>query len=332
MTIGSGLGGFVGIAPETTYGTYVAPTRFHQMSKVDLKKVKTTVQGGGLAGGALVQPGSRRVVTTRAAAGGLDVEVVNTQMGLLLNHLMGGTVTPAQQAATTAYLQTHALADNIGKSLSVQVGIPDRSGTIRPYSYTGVKVLAGEFSCGVDNLLTSSFTLDGMDVSEVQAAASPAYPAGQAPRHFGEMSVLLGTFGAEAAVTGVKKVDVKIERPQDTSSFYANGLGTKAEPIMNDFVKITGSIDVDFANKADFADRFASDASTSMILQWQGPIIASTYHQLFSVAVPMTFFDTDSPTLTSNGGVVSTTYNFVGEYDGTHPPATISYMSTDTVL
>ena len=38
-------------------------------------------------------------------------------MGILLQHIMGGTVTPVQQAATIAYLQTHPLADNVGKSL-----------------------------------------------------------------------------------------------------------------------------------------------------------------------------------------------------------------------
>lgn len=331
MTVGSGIGGFAGYAPETTYGTYVAPSKFLQVQKSDLKKVKTTAQGGGIAGGSLVQPGARRVVTSRAAAGGLQFEVPTSGMGVLLNGLMGGTVTPVQQGATTAYLQTHALADNIGKSFSLQNGIPDRSGTIRPYSYTGVKVLDAEFSCQVDGLLQANFNLDAQDVDESKAAATPAYTAGIMPFHWGQLAVKMGTFGAEAAVTGVTKVSCKIERPMDTSAFYANGGGTKAEPITSDFVKITGSIDVDFATKADFADRFASDSSTSLLLTWTGNIIASTYAYTFGIAVPMTFFDGETPTLQSNG-VVSTTFPFVGLYDASHAPATITYMSTDTAL
>jgi hypothetical protein len=45
-------------------------------------------------------------------------------MGLLLQALMGTTVTPVQQVATAAYLQTHTLADTAGKSLTIQKGVP----------------------------------------------------------------------------------------------------------------------------------------------------------------------------------------------------------------
>ena len=37
MAIGSGLGGQFGVAAETTYGTYVPPAHFLEVSKVDLK-------------------------------------------------------------------------------------------------------------------------------------------------------------------------------------------------------------------------------------------------------------------------------------------------------
>lgn len=215
--------------------------------------------------------------------------------------------------------------------MSIQNGVPDRSGTIRPYSFTGCKVLDAEFTCQVDGLLQCNFNFDANDVSEAQAAASPSYTAGILPFHWGQLAVKLGTFGAEAAVTGVTKVACKIERPQDTNNFYANGGGVKTEPIMNDFVKITGSLDVDFATKADFADRFANDTPTSMVLSWTGPIIASTFAYTFSINVPMTFFDGETPTL-QNNGVVGTTYPFVGLYDASHSAVTVTYMSTDTTL
>jgi hypothetical protein len=153
MAIGSGLGGSFGIVPETVYGTYVAPTRFHEVNKANMKKVKNTVQGGGLAAGRFAQLGSRRVVTTQAGTGSVEMELPSKGFGILLNNLFGGTVVPVQQSATAAYLQTHPIADNVGKFLTLQSGIPDTTGTIRPYSFIGSKITAIEFSCGVDELV-----------------------------------------------------------------------------------------------------------------------------------------------------------------------------------
>ena len=99
MAIGSGLAAQVGYAPEVTFGTYVAASRFADATAVDLKKVKNTAQGGGYAAGRLVQSSARRVVTTQAAAGTLAMEVTTAKMGILLQHIMGGTVTPVQQAS-----------------------------------------------------------------------------------------------------------------------------------------------------------------------------------------------------------------------------------------
>lgn len=144
MAIGSGLAAQIGFAAESTYGTYVAPTRFLEFNKADLKKVKNTVQGGGLAAGRFAQLGSRRAVTSEAAAGSVEMEVINKGFGLLLAHLLGSSATAVQQGGSTAYLQAHTLGDNFGKSLTTQVGVPDLTGTVRPYTYKA-------FALGVDS-------------------------------------------------------------------------------------------------------------------------------------------------------------------------------------
>ena len=89
MAIASGLAAQIGVAAESTYGTYVAPTRFLEYNKADLKAKKNVVQGGGLAAGQVAQLGSRRVVTSVSVEGGFELEVANKGMGLLLAHLLG---------------------------------------------------------------------------------------------------------------------------------------------------------------------------------------------------------------------------------------------------
>jgi len=331
MAIASGLAAQIGVAAESTYGTYVAPTRFPEYNKADLKKKKNVVQGGGLAAGQIAQLGSRRVVTSESVEGGFELEVANKGMGLLLAHLLGSSATPVQQGATAAYLQAHTVGDNIGKSLTIQHGVPDLTGTVRPFTFKGCKLSGAEFSCKVGEPLTMSLDVDGRQASEVETLVAASLATGVAPFHWAQMSVKLGTFGAEAAVSGVKGFSVKFDRGMASERFYAGAGGLKAEPIMNDWLKVSGSLDVDLVNKADFADRFAADSATSLVIEFVGPLIASTYYQTFRIKVPMVFFDGDTPTV-DGPDVTSGGYPFVAQLDGTNPLVSIDYISTDTTL
>jgi len=331
MAIASGLAAQIGVAAESTYGTYVAPTRFLEYNKADLKKKKNVVQGGGLAAGQIAQLGSRRVVTSVSVEGGFELEVANKGMGLLLAHLLGSSATPVQQGATAAYLQAHTVGDNIGKSLTIQHGVPDLTGTVRPFTFKGCKLSGAELSCKVDELLTMSLDVDGRQASEVETLVAASLATGVAPFHWAQMSVKLGAFGAEAAVSGVKGFSVKFDRGMASERFYAGAGGLKAEPVMNDWLKVSGSLDVDLVDKADFADRFAADSATSLVIEFVGPLIASTYYQTFRIKVPMVFFDGDTPTV-DGPDVTSGGYSFVAQLDGTNPLVSIDYISTDTTL
>lgn len=334
MAIGSGLAASIGFAAESTYGTYVAPTRFLEFNKEDLKKTKTTVQGGGLAAGRYAQLGSRRVLALAAGEGGITCDVPNKKFGLLIAHLLGSTATPVQQAATTAFLQTHELGDNAGMYLTCQKGVPDTGGTVRPYSFVGGKVTGATFSCALNGMLMADLDFDFKDVSEAESLAAPSYTTGTAPFHGGQMVVKVGTYGAEAEITGIKKTTVKFERPMADSRYYAQSTGfpaTKLEPIMNDYIKITGSLDADYVTKADLADRFASDSSTSLVIEWIGPTIETTYKETFRIRLPLVFLNGETPTV-DGPDIVSNSFPFVAQHDGTNAPITIEYQSTDTSI
>lgn len=331
MSIGSGLAGSLGWVPEVTYGTYVAPTKWAEATSVQLQKVKNTVQGGGPRAGAYGRRGSMRYVTTKAGGGTIAMEVQSKRMGHLLNGLMGGTVTPTQQAATTAYLQTHSLADPTGLFYTFQSGVPDLGGTVRPYTFLGSKITAIEWTCGVDQVLTMSVTVDSRDVTESETLATPSYATGVNTFHFGQMGVKLGTYDSEAAVDGVRSMTLRIERPSRIDRYYANASGLKAEPKINDWVNVSGSVEVDYITKGDWADRFASDSSTALMWEFIGPAIESTYYETIRFRVPMIHLDGETPTV-QGPDIVSTTFPFVGSDDGTNAIAQILYTSTDTAL
>lgn len=335
MAIGSGLAGSAGMAPEVTYGTYVASTRWAECTKVALKKSKQTATSKGLAAGRSVPLASRRVLTTKAGGGSIDLEVANKGLGILFNAFFGGTVTPVQQGATAAYLQSHNLSptvDNAGKFLSIQAGVPDLAGTVRPYTFLGSKVTALEFSCGVDELLMCTATLDCRDVDEGQTLVAPSYLTNTRPRHFGEGTVkVAATLGAVAAIQGVRKLSVKFERPMDTGRYYFGNGGLKSEPVSNNFVVISGQIDHDYVDKTIFADRYTADSQFSLVWEFTGPLIASTFFETFRITIPAAFLD-DGPPDVEGPDVVKTSYKFSGLYDNTNNPGLLEYMTTDTTL
>ncbi|MBA2951587.1 phage tail tube protein [Streptomyces himalayensis] len=328
MAIGSGLGAQLGISAESTYGTFVAPTKFIEFTKESLVLKKTTAQSAGIAAGRLLALSSRRVLTRKEVSGSIDLEVTNKAMGLLLQALMGTTVTPVQQAATAAYLQTHTLADTAGKSLTIQKGVPLTSGAVTDKTFLGCKVTGAEFACEVGGMLTGSFEFDGKDCDEAQVLASASYPS-MSPFHFGQMAVKTGTFGAETARDGVRKVSVKIERPQAVERFYAGQAGLKKEPISNDQVKITGNLETDYVDTV-LDDLHTSDGATSLVWEFVGPLIASTFFETFRITLPAVRFD-EGPPVVDGFDVIKPTYNFTALYDGTNQPK-IEFMSTDVTL
>lgn len=329
--IGSGLGASIGFAKESTYGTVVTPVKFPEMETWPHERRPNFVQGGGLAAGRMLKPSSRYVLVSRD--GGLTgtMEVPSKGFGFLLENLMGSS-TIVQQGATAAWLQTHVLGDNKGKSLTIQSGVPDQGGTVRPYTLPGSKMVSMELSCGFDDpRLMANMTFDSQDYSEATALAAPSYSTGIVPRQFAEMGFKMGAVGAEAAVSGVKKVTLKIERKMNTSLQYANGGGKKAEPILNDWADVSGTFEVDYVTKADFADRVPLTGSVSVIWEFVGPLIASTFFQTFRVKMPATLIESGDPQV-DGPDVVNATYNFVVDDDQTNVPVTIEYMSVDTTI
>lgn len=330
MAIGSGLGASVGVVGETTYGTYVAPTRFFSAKSFQVKRVQNVTPTTGVAAGR--QAPLDEVVTTTAASGQIQVDVLRKDFGLLLAHLMGSTASPVQQAATAAYLQTHTLGDTYGRSLTLQGGFPNAAGTVVPKTALGCKITQAQFSCTVNGLVEATFDFDAKSYTEAQSLAAPSYTASNAPFHFGEMAVKLGSFGSESSVQGVRTANLTISRPMATDRFYAGNAGAKAEPVLNDFAVVSGTLEIDNVTPADFNDRFTGHTSTSMVIEWVGATaIASTYFPTLSFTMPKVYFG-DGVGEVTGPDLVKASVPFAAFLDATNGLVIAKYMSTDTAV
>lgn len=330
--VGSGIGASLGIAAESTWGTYVAPTRFTEFETESVVWKPTRTMGKGLYAGGLVTRQTQRQTTSATVEGDIVTPVYTKGMGLWLGLIFGTLgITPVQQASTAAYLQTHALADNHNQSVSLQIGRPSLDQTVNPYSYIGVKATKAVFEAKKDEPLRLTVSIDGKDQSTSNSLTTPSYVSSNPALFWNEGQFEMGAYGSEALVEGVTALTLTIERGQDAALFYMDGTGRKSQQQTNDFIKITGEIETTFTTQAAFSSLFTADTAQSIIVPFTGANIASSYYYGLTLQIPNVRFDDGTPNVTGPD-IIRPKVTFTAEYDDTHTPITALYTSTDTTL
>lgn len=334
MAIGSGMGSSFGFSAETVYGTRVAPAKFTRAKSYSLNRTQERPQGEGIQGGAYGELLDHYVETVNGgeATVAFDVQTKAAGLGVFLNTLMGGTVTATQISTSGAYTQAHTMADPLGKSLTMQVSAPYRSGTAATHEITGAKVESAEFSCGVKEILSCNAKFDAKAFSTTQSLAAPSY-ATNAVFNGSQATLKLGAFSSEAAVSGVRNVTCHIERAMDTDDYTYAASGNKSEPVLNGVTKISGAVTVDWttANKTAFQDRVENNTSCSLIWEFVSTTaIGGSAYPTFRIAVPSVIWTGDMQGVDGRD-VLQSTFNYEWKYDGTNLPV-VTYISADTTL
>jgi len=329
MAIGSGLAASVGYRAETgSYGTYIAPNTFLRARSASIEKTATRVQGEGIAAGAHMPLTTHYVETVTGASASITFDVQSLGMGTLLLPLFGAS-TSAQQGGTTAYLHTLTVSDPVGKYLTVQAGAPYRGGTVLPHTLTGGKVTKFDFSCAVDGIAEGSVEVDGKAFTTTQSLAAPSYTSTNV-FHGGQLNVKTGAWASETAVTGVRAVSLSVSRGLDTEDYTAGQTGTKAEPVLNAYTEISGSITADWLAVGTFQTLAHGTTATSLVVELVGPIISSTYAQTFRFKIPGVLFEPATQGW-DGADVLTNEWSFKAAYDGTNLP-TLEIISTETTI
>lgn len=332
MAIGGGLGGSVIVAPETTYGTWVAPTRAVEVHDAKLQERKHRFQGTGLAAGRSIDLGSRRGNVWSDGGGTLDMEFLNTGQALFLAHAMGSSATLAQMGTTSAYqlVTNYGTPDN-QNYFSLQSLVPDTGGVLHQENYHGCKIVKATWTIDVANPLMVSYDIDAQQVTTAEGQASPSFPSASKNFSANGMTFAAGALGSEAFVDGVKKFDLSIERILKVDRMYVGGT-TKDEPITIGVTKIAGSFDLDLlpTNKAILWDLYHSDAAVPSILAtFAGSAIGvSGHNDTFTLNATDVFIDQNGTPELDGPDVVSATVQFVGLIDSANDAALKSTLIT----
>lgn len=318
----SGNDARLALSKETTYGTRVAPARFIPFTQESLTYTYNKYRSQTLGMGRWTRPAIR---TTSAGSGNIQGEVPTTGFGFLLNALHDNTVTPVQQASTTAYLQTHTLDTATTKSYSAQVQMPPvTSTTLVPHDLTGVMFSGIEFSW--DEVLTYTLPASIQALDTTQSLVSYVTPTAWNLLSFKGGSLSIGG-SVQANIIGGGSVTIGFS--QRTGVYYLGSSGLMAKPVETDKPNASGACTADFTDNTHLL-RAINDTIADVVLLFEGQTISGSHKETLQVTIPDCEFEVARPTV-GGPGPVAQPLTF-SNASTTNDPVVILYKSTDTSL
>lgn len=322
MAIPSGLSNQLGIAEQTVYGTYVAPTRFLEYTSESLTVDKQVLRSRSIGDQFMRQGRTRHYI--RGGGGQIEVPFMNKGMGLLLKHALGA-VTTTHVGATAEYQHvfTPAADGGAGDFLTVQKGLADTGGTVRPFSYIGSKVLSWELVQALDANLMLRLTFDSQTVSTAQSLAVASYPSVLVP-----LSFIDAVLTVDAVEICAREFSVGGQRALDVNRRCLGN--SKREPVANGEYEITGTLNREFEAMAQY-DAWIAGTPGALVCTWEyGEVESGGAPFSLIVTLPEVEYTGDTPQ--SNGSeIVLQNLPFKALFNGTDPIISVQYNTTDTV-
>jgi hypothetical protein len=331
MAIRSGLAAQLGAASETTWGTAVTPDHFYEFLSEDINLKVDRLESKGLRSNNRVLRTDRWAATQQRIEGKIDLEVPTKGMSLWLKNALGSTAVSTPSGATLARLHRTTLGDPYGLGLTVQVGRPDTSGTVRAFTYAGCKVDSLSLSNSVGDFLKAEMNVVGKSETTATALATATYPITSGAASFDYLNWTQGAITIGGSPVGVV-TDFSVEVNNNLKSDrYFLGAATMNEPIIAAMTEISGSMTVEFDGLTNY-NRFVNGTIAAVTATWTGAtaIEGSTYPSLL-VNLANVRFDGDTPSV-KGPDVITHDLKFKALYDGSTGPIVIDYTTSDTAV
>jgi hypothetical protein len=338
MATGSGLDGQIGFAQETTWGTAVTVTRFPEFNSEGISLDTTWLEPTALRPSVYHKRGNRAQPSRYTVTGDFELDIVTLGMGMFVRNMLGSSTATTTLVSGTAYKQIHVPGGYVGLGLTAQVGRPEPSGTVRPFTFAGCKIPKWELSLKDNATPKLKFTVDGKSESTATALATPTYLSGASVFTFRQASIKLGgtaaTASGETTITGgvapttiIKDISIAGANPMADDRYGIGNAGLKAEQLQNATPTITGKLGAEF-NKTEFYDVYTAGTPTCLQFDLTGAVIGGANSYLFSVILPMVKFKKATPQVTGPD-IVQMSTDFEAYSDETNPVCQIKIVSTE---
>lgn len=324
MPTASGIAAQFGCAAETTWGVFQTPTRFLELVSESLNLQVQRLESAALRASTRYQRSDRWTANKKGVAGDVSFEVSSKGFGLLFKHWLGTVSTGTAPGGTTSKRHRCTIGDPFGLGLTVQIGRPDNTGVVNPFSYLGCKIVSGSLSNSVDGYLMFNATVDGADESTSSGLAAASYAASDELLNFTGGALTMNS----VAVATVRDITITAAVGLNTGRYGIRSSTLKKEPIADDFVLVTGTITSEFESLTAY-NRYVNGTTTGVVATWTGAtaLEGAIFPQVVAT-MPVCRFDGDTPNL-SGKSMLTQTLPFKALYDGSQEPLTVDYITLD---
>lgn len=247
---------------------------------------------------------------------------------------MGAATSTVVSGST--YQQVHTFADVL-PSHTIQFGVPNAAGVIRPMTYSGCTVSSFEIGGAVGEIATLKTSWDDRDWTTATAYTQPSYPTGgnlftveSATIYSGAYTAPTATALASAAtpVAGVKDFKVSVANSVLTDRFFMNSNGRKDRQLPGTRQPAV-ELNVEYQGNS-LWDALEADAELALVISLIGGAL-STGYETMQIAIPCLKLDGGLP----EGGpdaIASQAIKMVGLDNLTQSPLQIITRTSDTAL
>ena len=339
---GSGLSYQLGSGVESSsaYGTLVPVTSFLPAASGEIKLTPQFEQGQGLRAGTTIEDVGDRVWTTAKVGGTIKHPVYQTGFNRWIAAMFGTlATTPANH--TPAYVWTHSWQAQQGNQLTLQEGVPLRTGALQRFDVPGVKIADASFDLGPGGLLQAVYTVVCQDRVKNGSACTAASATAVLPFAWQMATIKIGTFGAEATANDIEKASWSYKRVLKEDSFWVGNVSSSAaaygvigEPVDNGFASITGTLDTEYLSESAYVDLFLNQTEQSLIIDFKAATaITGSFYPEVTFNFPVVKFD-DGQAVVSGPTVVQPQVTWVARLSAAEgrPAPSVVVTSTEAAI
>jgi len=150
MAAPSTIAGQIGFADESTPGLAVTPTLFLPVLEETIERTDEPLESDAIRANRRLRDEDESNGGNIEVAGSVNLELSNRGDTKVFKHIFGGAPVTT---GSGPYVHTFTLADASGLTATIQAGVPDVSGTVRPKTSTGCKVSSAEIAGDVGEIV-----------------------------------------------------------------------------------------------------------------------------------------------------------------------------------
>jgi len=313
---GLGVNTWMGLADESTYGTFVTPTKFFEINSETLTKEIRKIRSSSVYQSAM--RAGRKVPGAIACSGDVVLDLTWEGWSLFLKHLLGSVATtqPDASAAPTVYDHAFSPTATLPTGMSIEI-----NRDISSFKFQGCKIVGARFSIAVDGVLQLTLSIVAQDVTYGTATTLGTLT---------ESDMIIFTEGVlqwNSVDQDVENAEVEISNNLTVDRRFI-GSALIGEPVFDDKRSTVGRFLTDFQSTTLFAD-FVASTRRLLTLIFTGDTITSPYTQLLTLSMPLAEIDSDNMNVNSPGPIPEE-ISFEALFNSSNDEITITLRNTET--